>query len=87
MLKLAEYSREDVNEIVLVGGTTRMPKVREMVADYFDKEPNWSVDPDQAVAWGTAVQVCVCVFMCVYVCFFIFLHTCAFMCKYVCMCI
>mmetsp|Transcript_63860 Transcript_63860/g.157140 ORF Transcript_63860/g.157140 Transcript_63860/m.157140 type:complete len:438 (+) Transcript_63860:257-1570(+) len=56
VLELAEYTREEVNQIVLVGGTTRMPRVREMVGEYFGKEPNWSVDPDQAVAWGTAVQ-------------------------------
>lgn len=57
VLQLAEYQREEVSQIVLVGGTTRMPKVRELVRNYFGKEPNWSVDPDQAVAWGTAVQV------------------------------
>mmetsp|Transcript_33459 Transcript_33459/g.65261 ORF Transcript_33459/g.65261 Transcript_33459/m.65261 type:complete len:438 (+) Transcript_33459:302-1615(+) len=56
VLELAEYTREEVNQIVLVGGTTRVPKVRALVRDFFGKEPNWSVDPDQAVAWGTAVQ-------------------------------
>mmetsp|Transcript_46649 Transcript_46649/g.116875 ORF Transcript_46649/g.116875 Transcript_46649/m.116875 type:complete len:437 (+) Transcript_46649:304-1614(+) len=56
VLELAEYSRDEVSQIVLVGGTTRVPRVRELVQEFFGKEPNWSVDPDQAVAWGTAVQ-------------------------------
>uniref|UniRef100_A0A6U4JUT1 Uncharacterized protein n=1 Tax=Hemiselmis andersenii TaxID=464988 RepID=A0A6U4JUT1_HEMAN len=56
VLSLAEYARDEVSQIVLVGGTTRVPKVRQLVRDFFGKEPNWSVDPDQAVAWGTAVQ-------------------------------
>ena len=56
-MAVGEYEREEVSQIVLVGGTTRVPKVREMIENYFGKEPNWSVDPDQAVAWGTAVQV------------------------------
>mmetsp|Transcript_37312 Transcript_37312/g.88155 ORF Transcript_37312/g.88155 Transcript_37312/m.88155 type:complete len:441 (-) Transcript_37312:79-1401(-) len=56
VLEISGYERSEVDQIVLVGGTTRVPKVREMLQEYFDKEPNWKVDPDQAVAWGTAVQ-------------------------------
>jgi endoplasmic reticulum chaperone BiP len=39
-----------------VGGTTRVPRIRALMHEFFGKEPNWQVDPDQAVAWGTAVQ-------------------------------
>jgi len=56
VLQISGYERDEVDQIVLVGGTTRVPRVREMMAAYFGKQPNWQVDPDQAVAWGTAVQ-------------------------------
>eukprot|EP00287_Rhodomonas_sp_CCMP768_P003579 CAMPEP_0196735910 /NCGR_PEP_ID=MMETSP1091-20130531/14153_1 /TAXON_ID=302021 /ORGANISM="Rhodomonas sp., Strain CCMP768" /LENGTH=447 /DNA_ID=CAMNT_0042079593 /DNA_START=164 /DNA_END=1505 /DNA_ORIENTATION=+ len=56
VLALSGYERDDVDQVVLVGGTTRVPRVRELMAEFFGKEPNWRVDPDQAVAWGTAVQ-------------------------------
>jgi len=55
-LKDAELSPGDIDEIVLVGGMTRMPKVKEMVKDFFSKEPNQSVNPDEVVALGAAVQ-------------------------------
>ena len=55
-LKDADLSPGDIDEIVLVGGMTRMPKVKEMVKDFFGKEPNQSVNPDEVVALGAAVQ-------------------------------
>ena len=55
-LKAASMSASDVNEILLVGGTTRVPKVQEFVKSYFGKEGNKSVNPDEAVALGAAVQ-------------------------------
>jgi len=47
----------DVDEIVLVGGSTRIPKVRQLLTEFFGKPPNSDIDPDQAVAMGTAIQV------------------------------
>ncbi|KAI1715243.1 hsp70 protein [Ditylenchus destructor] len=46
----------DVDEIVLVGGSTRIPKVRQIVGTYFGKSPNFGVDPELAVVTGTAIQ-------------------------------
>lgn len=56
VLNISGYDKTDVDEIVLVGGTTRVPYIRKMLRDLFAKEPNWQVDPDQAVARGTALQ-------------------------------
>ncbi len=55
-LKDAGIKASDVHEVVLVGGMTRMPKVIETVKSYFGKEPNKSVNPDEVVAVGAAVQ-------------------------------
>jgi molecular chaperone DnaK len=55
-LKDAGLSTSDVSEIILVGGTTRIPAVRTAVKEYFGKEPNHSVNPDEAVAIGAAIQ-------------------------------
>ncbi len=55
-LKDAKIKVSDVDEIVLVGGMTRMPKVIEAVTKFFGKEPNKSVNPDEVVAVGAAVQ-------------------------------
>jgi molecular chaperone DnaK len=52
----AKLQPSDINEVILVGGQTRMPKVVETVRDYFGKEPNRSVNPDEAVALGAAIQ-------------------------------
>ncbi|OGG09020.1 molecular chaperone DnaK [Candidatus Gottesmanbacteria bacterium RBG_16_43_7] len=52
----AKIKTSDVNEIVMVGGMTRMPKVVEVVQKYFGKEPNQSVNPDEVVAIGAAIQ-------------------------------
>lgn len=55
-LKESKIRKEDVDEVVLVGGATRMPRLQSMLQDYFGKEPNKSIDPDEAVAYGAAVQ-------------------------------
>ncbi|MEK7534190.1 MAG: molecular chaperone DnaK [Patescibacteria group bacterium] len=55
-LKDAKETISDIDEVVLVGGMTRMPKVIEIVAKFFGKEPNKSVNPDEVVAVGASVQ-------------------------------
>jgi molecular chaperone DnaK len=55
-LKDAGVDAKKIDEVVLVGGSTRIPKVQEMVKGYFGKEPNKSVNPDEVVAVGAAVQ-------------------------------
>ncbi len=52
----AGVTPNDIDEVVLVGGSTRIPKVQQMVRDLFGKEPNKSVNPDEVVAVGAAVQ-------------------------------
>ncbi|XP_063531411.1 endoplasmic reticulum chaperone BiP-like [Cydia strobilella] len=56
VLEDAEMSVKDIDEIVLVGGSTRIPKVQQLVKEYFNKEPSRGVNPDEAVAYGAAVQ-------------------------------
>jgi molecular chaperone DnaK len=55
-LQDAGVTPQQIDEVVLVGGSTRMPKVQQMVRDLFGKEPNKSVNPDEVVAVGAAVQ-------------------------------
>jgi len=55
-LKDAGISASEINEVVMVGGMTRMPKVISEVKDFFGKEPNKSVNPDEVVAMGAAIQ-------------------------------
>ncbi len=55
-LKDAGLDSKKIDEVVLVGGSTRIPKVQQMVRDLFGKEPNKSVNPDEVVAIGAAVQ-------------------------------
>jgi molecular chaperone DnaK len=55
-LKDAGLKAEDVADIVLVGGMTRMPRVREVVKDFFGREPHTGVNPDEVVAMGAAIQ-------------------------------
>jgi len=55
-LKDSGFSAGEINEIVLVGGMTRMPKIIETVKNFFGKEPNKSVNPDEVVAMGAAIQ-------------------------------
>ena len=52
----AGVTPQNIDEVVLVGGTTRIPKIQQMVKDLFNKEPNKSVNPDEVVAVGAAVQ-------------------------------
>ncbi|HEY3486622.1 MAG TPA: Hsp70 family protein, partial [Gammaproteobacteria bacterium] len=55
-LKDAGLSMNDISEVILVGGQTRMPKVQQVVKDFFNKEPRKDVNPDEAVAIGAAIQ-------------------------------
>ncbi|QOV95135.1 molecular chaperone DnaK [Novosphingobium sp. ES2-1] len=52
----AGLSAKDIDDVVLVGGMTRMPKVREVVKDFFGKDPHTGVNPDEVVAMGAAIQ-------------------------------
>jgi molecular chaperone DnaK len=52
----AGVSASDIDDVVLVGGMTRMPKVRKVVQDFFGKEPHTGVNPDEVVAMGAAIQ-------------------------------
>jgi molecular chaperone DnaK len=56
VLKKADLTKDQIDEILLVGGTTRIPYVQKMIYDYFGKEGNKSVNPDEAVALGAAIQ-------------------------------
>lgn len=56
VLTEGHLEKEDVDEIVLVGGSTRIPRIRKLISEYFGKEPNTSVDPDLAVVTGVAIQ-------------------------------
>ncbi|HEY9230474.1 MAG TPA: molecular chaperone DnaK, partial [Gemmatimonadaceae bacterium] len=55
-LKDASLEPKDIDEVILVGGSTRIPKIQQIVKDYFGKEPNRSVNPDEVVAIGAAIQ-------------------------------
>lgn len=55
-LKDSKIDKKDINEVILVGGMTRMPLIQEKVKEFFGKEPNKSVNPDEAVAIGAAIQ-------------------------------
>ncbi|NXW65988.1 HSP13 protein, partial [Eurystomus gularis] len=56
VLKEGHLHKGEVDEIVLVGGSTRIPQIRRVIQDFFGKEPNTSVDPDLAVVTGVAIQ-------------------------------
>lgn len=56
VLKQSGFSASEINEVILVGGQTRMPKITEMVKEVFGKEPNKSINPDEVVALGAALQ-------------------------------
>ncbi|RJE17439.1 heat shock, partial [Aspergillus sclerotialis] len=56
VLRDAKIDKSSVHEIVLVGGSTRIPKIQRLVTDFFNKDPNKSINPDEAVAYGAAVQ-------------------------------
>ena len=55
-LKDSGFKANEINEVILVGGMTRMPKVQKAVQNFFGKEPNKSVNPDEVVAIGAAIQ-------------------------------
>lgn len=55
-LKDAKLDAKDINEVILVGGMTRMPKVQAVVKDFFGKEPHKGINPDEVVAIGAAIQ-------------------------------
>jgi molecular chaperone DnaK len=55
-LEDAKLTAGDISEVLLVGGSTRIPKVQEIVKKIFDKEPNKSINPDEVVALGAAIQ-------------------------------
>ena len=55
-LKDAKLAEKDIDEVIMVGGMTRMPKVNEIVKKFFNKEPHNGVNPDEVVAFGAAVQ-------------------------------
>ncbi|MFB6301971.1 MAG: molecular chaperone DnaK, partial [Haloferacaceae archaeon] len=55
-LEDAGYSKDDIDEVILVGGSTRMPQVQEQVEDLVGQEPKKNVNPDEAVALGAAIQ-------------------------------
>ena len=55
-LEDAKLKASDIDEVLLVGGSTRIPKVQELVKEFFGKEPNKSVNPDEVVAIGAAIQ-------------------------------
>jgi molecular chaperone DnaK len=55
-MKESEFMVSDIDEVILVGGTTRIPAIQEAVKKYFGKEPNKTVNPDEAVAMGAAIQ-------------------------------
>jgi len=55
-LEEAKLAKSEIDEIVLVGGTTLIPAVREVVKNFFDKEPNKTINPEEVVAMGAAIQ-------------------------------
>jgi molecular chaperone DnaK len=55
-MEASGFSTSQINEVILVGGQTRMPKIAEKVKEYFGKEPNKSINPDEVVALGAAIQ-------------------------------
>ncbi|PLN77847.1 heat shock protein [Aspergillus taichungensis] len=59
VLRDAKVDKSSVHEIVLVGGSTRIPRIQRLVSDFFNKDPNKSINPDEAVAYGAAVQAAI----------------------------
>lgn len=55
-MEASPFKKEDIDEIILVGGQTRMPAIQEAVKTFFGKEPNRSINPDEVVAIGAAIQ-------------------------------
>lgn len=59
VLQDAKMSKGQVDEVVLVGGSTRIPKIQSMLKDFFGKEPNTGINPDECVAYGATIQAAV----------------------------
>lgn len=59
VLRDSEFGKDEIDDVVLVGGSTRILKIREMVTTYFGKAPCIEIDPDQAVAHGASVQAAI----------------------------
>ncbi|MEX1027299.1 MAG: molecular chaperone DnaK, partial [Candidatus Paceibacterota bacterium] len=55
-LTSSKFAKTDIDEVILVGGQTRMPKIQERVKEFFGKEPNKTINPDEVVALGAAIQ-------------------------------
>ncbi|MES3005523.1 MAG: molecular chaperone DnaK [Patescibacteria group bacterium] len=55
-LEASPFKVADIQEVILVGGQTRMPKIQQLVKDFFGREPNKSINPDEVVALGAAIQ-------------------------------
>lgn len=55
-LEASPFKVGEINEVVLVGGQTRMPKIQQLVKEFFGREPNKSINPDEVVALGAAIQ-------------------------------
>jgi L1 cell adhesion molecule like protein len=59
-LRDAEMDKSSIHEVVLIGGSTRIPKVQKLLQDFFNgKELNKSINPDEAVAYGAAIQAAI----------------------------
>merc|ERR1719410_1907321 len=56
VLEDANMSKHDVDQVVLVGGSTRIPRIQRMLTDYFEKDPFMDINPDEAVAYGATIQ-------------------------------
>ena len=56
VLKMISFSDDQIDEVILVGGMTRIPKIRELLKIKLKKEPNCSINPDEAIAAGAAIQ-------------------------------
>ena len=55
-LKDAGLTKNDIDEVILVGGSTRIPRIQQAVEDFFGKKPNKGVNPDEVVAVGASIQ-------------------------------
>lgn len=56
VLEVTQLTTDQVDEVVLVGGSTRIPKVRQLIRDYFGKQPNTAIEPELAVVSGVSIQ-------------------------------
>jgi L1 cell adhesion molecule like protein len=55
-LKISKLNKENIDDIVLIGGSTRIPKIRNLLKEYFNKDPKCDINPDEAVAYGASIQ-------------------------------